>query len=111
MIVEKFFNAILKSKIIDIYVAIAFIATAVFFIMNISLYTPFEILVGIVLVTLSFKGLAYLMVSFVIMFFDLKQKEDSVQLQQKLAKLDSLVDELALQQTKLKNNKITNHKE
>jgi len=111
MIVEKFFNAILKSKIIDIYVAIAFIATAVFFIMNISSYTPFEILVGIVLVTLSFKGLAYLMVSFVIMFFDLKQKEDSVQLQQKLAKLDSLVDELALQQTKLKNNKITNHKE
>jgi hypothetical protein len=107
MIVEKFFDNIVQSRIIDAYVATAFIATSIFFIINISLYTPTEILMSIIFVTLAFKGLAHLMVSFIIMFFDLKEKEESVELQQQLTKLDSLVDELSLQQAKIKNHQKT----
>ena len=101
--VEKFFIKIIKTKFIDFYVATAFFATVVFFILNISLYTPSEILMWIIIVTLTFKGLAHLIVSIIIMFFDLKQIEQNLEYKKQLNKLETLVNELSIQQTKIKN--------
>ena len=82
--VEKFFYKILKTRLIDTYVATAFFATTIFFILNISLYTPTEILLWVIIVTLAFKGLAHLMVAVVILFFDLSKREENLELQKKI---------------------------
>jgi len=101
--VENFFFKIIKTKFIDFYVATAFFATVIFFILNISLYTPIEILMGIIIVTLIFKGLAHLIVSIILMFYDLNKIEQNLEYKKKLNKLETLVNELSIQQAKIKN--------
>jgi len=103
--VENFFYKILETRLINTYVAAAFFATTIFFILNISLYTPSEILLWTMIVTLTFKGLAHLMVAIIIFFFDLSKREESVELRKKLNKLETLVNELSIQQAKIKNGK------
>lgn len=103
MLVESFTNRLLTSKIIDMYVATAFFATLVYFIFNAHSYTPIEMMFGVVLVTIAFKGLAHLMVSMIVLFYDFDNKKESASFNESVSKIDGLLNDLALQRTKVKS--------
>lgn len=102
MVVENFTNRLIASRIIDTYVATAFFATLIFFVFNAHAYTPIEMIFGVIIVTIGFKGMAHLIVSLVIVMYDLDHKVDENKFQEQSSKIDGLLNDLALQQTKLK---------
>ena len=101
MVVENFSKKLLQSNIRSVYIATPFFATLIFFVINANAYTPLEMLFGVTLVTIAFKGLANLMVSLVILLFNLDKKAKNIELQAMTSKIDNLLNELALQKTKL----------
>ena len=101
MIVENFSHKLLKSNIRSVYVATSFFATLIFFVINANAYTPIEMLTGVILVTVAFKGLSNLMISLVILLFNLDKKAKQVELEETADKINNLLNELALQKTKL----------
>lgn len=102
MVIEEFSNRVLASKIIDTYVATAFFATVVFFVLNSHAYTAIEMLFGVMIVTIAFKGLSHLMVALVIALFNLDNKKDELEFDNQVSRIDGLLNDLALQQTKIK---------
>ena len=105
MIIEDFSTRLLASRMVDTYVATAFFATLVFFVVNATAYTPLEMMLGVVIVTIGFKGLSHLMVGLVIVFFNLDNRKDEMEFNEKVAHIDGLLNDLALQQTKIKTQK------
>jgi hypothetical protein len=103
MKIDDFSNIYVKSNIINAYVAASFFATTIYFIININLYTPIEIIGTIILVTVTFKGLANIMFSLVIAFFNLENKEEAVAFSQTSTRINGLLDDLSLQESKLKS--------
>ena len=103
MLVENFTNRLLSSKILDVYVATAFFATLIFFVFNANAYTPLEMMFGVVFVTIAFKGLSYMMISLIILLFNLDNKKDQIAFKESSARIDGLLNDLTLQQTKLKS--------
>ncbi|MEA3354205.1 MAG: hypothetical protein U9Q33_10350 [Campylobacterota bacterium] len=105
MFVESFSKKMLNSKIFDTYVAAVFFATLIFFVLNISYYTPFEMIFWIVVVTIGFKGVANIMFSMSIALLNLDNAEDAVEFEKSSNKLESLVNDLAIQEATVKTNK------
>lgn len=108
MLVENFSNKVLRSKIIDTYVATAFFAVVIFFTLNADIYTPFEMIFGIVFVTIAFKGLAHMMVGLIISLYDFEYKKESVEFGEVSNRINGLLNDLTLQQTKIKSQKTLN---
>ena len=106
MLVEDFSSRVLRSNIVKTYVATAFFATLIFFILNANSYTPLEMMIGIVLVTIAFKGVSNMMLSLVILLFNLQRKDDSLEFEKSASNVNSLLNDLSLQQAKLKQTKI-----
>ena len=102
MNVEKFSNNIVKSNILNTYVATAFFATLIYFTINSNLYTPLEILFGVIFSTVFFKGIGNIMFSLVIVFFNLQGQEDEIEFDKLSTKVEGLLNDLALQESKLK---------
>lgn len=105
MLVESFSKKILESKIFDTYVAAVFFATLIFFVLNINNYTPFEMIFWIMIVTVGFKGIANIMFSLTIALVDIDNVEESVEFEHESNKLESLVNDLAIQEATVKTNK------
>ncbi|MEA3288579.1 MAG: hypothetical protein U9Q04_00245 [Campylobacterota bacterium] len=105
MLVESFSKKILESKIFDTYVAAVFFATLIFFVLNINNYTPFEMIFWIMIVTVGFKGIANIMFSLTIALVDIDNAEESVEFEHESNKLESLVNDLAIQEATVKTNK------
>ena len=104
MLVEDFSSRVLRSNIVKTYVATAFFATLIFFILNANSYTPLEMMIGIVLVTIAFKGVSNMMLSLVILLFNLQRKDDSLEFEKSASNVNSLLNDLSLQQAKIKTN-------
>ena len=104
MLVEDFSSRVLRSNIVKTYVATAFFATLIFFILNANSYTPLEMMIGIVLVTIAFKGVSNMMLSLVILLFNLQRKDDSLEFEKSALNVNSLLNDLSLQQAKIKTN-------
>ena len=104
MIVENFSHKLLNSSIRNTYVATAFFATLIFFVINANSYTPIEMLFGVTIVTIAFKGLSNMMVSLVILLFNLDNKEEQLEFEKTSQRINGLLNELSLQQTKLKTS-------
>jgi hypothetical protein len=102
MNIEKFSSILVRSNITNTYVATAFFATLIYFTINSNLYTPIEILFGVVLSTIFFKGIANIMFSLVIILFNLKTQEDELAFDKLSTKVDGLLSDLSLQESKLK---------
>lgn len=108
MLVEEFSNKVLRSKVIDTYVATAFFAVLVFFVLNSDVYTPFEMMFGVVFVTIAFKGLAHMMIALIILLYSFDNKRESTEFGEISSRINGLVNDLTLQQTKIKAQKTLN---
>jgi len=103
MNVEKFSNSLVRSNILNTYVATAFFATMIYFTINANLYTPIEMLFGIIMSTIFFKGIGNIMFSLVVALFNLQNQEDEIEFDKLTTKVNGLLNDLALQESKLKS--------
>ena len=109
MIVENFSKKIITSRLLDTYVAASFFATLIFFVLNSNVYTPFEMILGVIIVTTAFKSIANIMLSMTISLVNLNNEQDSIEFEEASNKLESLVNDLAIQEASvqsMKNKKI-----
>ena len=108
MVIEKFSKKMVDSGIFNTYVATAFFASLIFFVLNSSVFTPLEMMFGIVTMTIIFKGVANIMLSMTISLVSLDNQEDHVSFKKDSDTLESLVNDLAIQEAAIqstKNNK------
>ena len=103
MNIESFSDNLVKSNILNTYVATAFFASMIYFTINSNLYTPIEMLFGIVFSTVFFKGIGNIMFSLVIALFNLQNQEDEMAFDKLSTKVNGLLNDLALQESKLKS--------
>ena len=106
MIIEDFSYRLVSSKMMNTYVATAFFSTLIFFVLNANSYTPMEMIMGVVVVTVAFKGVSNMMLSLVILLFNLENKEQALEFENTSSKVNGLLHELSLQQTKIKSNQV-----
>lgn len=98
MIIERFSNNIVGSGIFRLYIATGFFSTLIFFVVNANQFTPLEMLLGIVGVTILLKGICNFMLSLIIMFFNLEGKKDEMNFEYNSEKIDSLLNDLTIQE-------------
>ena len=106
---EEFSQHLLQSRIFDTYVAAVFFGTVVFFVLNASFYTPVEMMIGIVFCTILFKGLANIMIAMTISLFPLSNEQDRMDFEKSSNTLESLVNDLAIQEAATQSNKTINN--
>jgi hypothetical protein len=83
----------------------------IFFVLNANQYTPFEMIFWIVLVTIAFKGIANIMFSLTVSLMKLDNTQDAIEFEKAANKLESLVNDLAIQEAAVQSKKNTNKKE
>ena len=105
MVIEKFSRKMLESRIFNTYVATVFFSTLIFFVINSSVFTPLEMMFGIVSATILFKGVANIMLSMTISLVSLDNEQDSVAFKKESDNLESLVNDLAIQEAAIQSNK------
>jgi hypothetical protein len=98
----------LASKIFDTYVAAGFFATVIFFVLNASIYTPIEMTTAVVLVTTAFKGISHIMFSMTISLINLDNQHDAIDFEKSSNKLESLVNDLAIQKAAVLSGRANN---
>jgi hypothetical protein len=103
MNIESFSNNLVRSNILNTYVATAFFGSMIYFTINSNLYTPIEMLFGVIFSTIFFKGIGNIMFSLVIALFNLQNQEDEIAFDRLSTKVDGLLNDLALQESKLKS--------
>ena len=108
MVVEDFSKKLLSSKIFDTYVSTVFFAVLIFFVLNANYYTPFEMIFWIVLVTIGFKGVANIMFSLTVSLMKLDNTQDAIAFEKSANKLESLVNDLAIQEAAVQSKKNNN---
>lgn len=97
MIVEKFSQGVLNSGVLRLYIATGFFATLIFFVINSDLFTPIEMLFGVVAVTIILKGISNLMLSLIIVLFSLDNKREELEFKHTSDKIDALLADLTIQ--------------
>jgi len=105
MVVEKFSRKILESRIFNTYVAAVFFSSVIFFVLNSSIFTPMEMMFGIVCITIFFKGIANIMLSMTISFVSLDNQHDINEFKKSSDDLESLVNDLAIQEAAIQSHK------
>ena len=105
---EEFSKRLLQSKIFDTYVAAVFFGTIIFFVLNADFYTPIEMMFWVVFVTILFKGLANIMLSLLIALFNLSNEQHRLEFEKASDDLDSLVNDLAIQEAAVQSAKTNN---
>ena len=101
MDIEKFSNNIVRSNILTTYVATAFFATLIYFVINANLYTPIEMVFGVIISTVFFKSIGNIMFSLLIALFNLQNKEEEMAFDKLSTNVEGLLNDLALQESKL----------
>lgn len=97
MIVEKFSQNVINSGIFRLYIATGFFATLIFFVVNADLYTPLEMIFGIIGVTVILKGVSNMMLSLIILLFNLDNKREELDFKYNEEKIDAMLAELTVQ--------------
>ena len=106
MTIEKFSKRMIESGIFNTYVATVFFSSVIFFVLNASIFTPLEMMFGIVASTILFKGVANIMLSMTISLVNLDNQQNSVEFKKDSDNLESLVNDLAIQEAAIQSNKI-----
>ena len=96
MVIERFSQAVVNSRIFSIYTASASFATSIFFIINADLFTPIEMLLGIILTTIILKGISNMMLSMIISLFSLDNKRSEFDFKYNEEKIQVMLNELAV---------------
>lgn len=105
MVVERFSQNVVNSGVFRLYIATGFFATVIFFVINADLFTPFEMILGIVGVTIALKGISNLMLSLVISFFSLDNRKQELNFKYNEEKIDAMLNELNVQEIISANEK------
>ncbi len=104
MVIENFSRKVISSGVFNSFIATGFFATLIFFIFNSHLFTPFEMMFGIVLVTIALKGISNIMFSLIILLFDLKGDRDAHHFKVAEDKLGLLIHEMQMKEAKAKSS-------
>ena len=99
MVVERFSQSIVTSGILKLYIATGFFGTLIFFVLNSELFTPLEMIFGIVAVTIILKGIANIMLSLIIGSFSLQNKKDELEFKHNSDNIDSVLADLTIQES------------
>lgn len=99
MVVEKFSQNILNSGILKLYIATGFFASLIFFVLNSDLYTPMEMMIGMVAVTVVLKGISNIMLALLVGLFSLDNKREELDFKHNSDKIDSLLADLTIQES------------
>lgn len=106
MVVEKFSQSIINSGLFRLYIATGFFATLIFFVVNADLFTPLEMLFGIVGVTVALKGVSNMMLSLVILLFNLDNKREELDFKYNEEKINAMMNELTVQEAQAAGQKV-----
>lgn len=105
MVVERFSQNVINSGIFRLYIATGFFATLIFFVINADLYTPMEMIFGIVGVTIVLKGVSNMMLSLIILLFNLDNKKKELEFKYNEEKINAMMAELGVQDAQNIGNK------
>jgi len=97
MVVERFSQNVINSGIFRLYIATGFFATLIFFVINADLYTPLEMIFGIIGVTIILKGVTNMMLSLIILLFNLDNKRKELDFKYNEEKINAMMAELGVQ--------------
>lgn len=103
MIIERFSKTVIASGIFRIYVAIGFFGTSLFFIFNVHLFTPMEMVLGVIFTTIFLKTMSNVMLSLLILLFNLDNKKAELDFKYHTQKIDELMSELTTSESNNKN--------
>lgn len=106
MVVERFSKSVINSGIFKIYIATGFFATLIFFVINAELFTPIEIILGVIFITVILKGISNMMLSMIILLFSLDNKKNELEFNAKAERIDMLLSELKSQDAELNSIKV-----
>ncbi|XOB61599.1 hypothetical protein ACMC56_13470 [Campylobacterota bacterium DY0563] len=107
MVVERFSQNVINSGIFRLYIATGFFATLIFFVINADLYTPLEMIFGIIGVTIVLKGLSNMMLSLIILLFNLDNKRKELDYKYNEEKINAMMAELGVQDAQTSGPKTT----
>ena len=105
MVIERFSQNLMNSGLFKTYIATGFFATLLFFLFNSELFTPIEMLVGIIFITLLLKGLSNIMISLIISLFSLENKRKEFEFKYNEEKINAMLNELVVKDIMDLNNK------
>lgn len=105
VIVERFTQNMINSGLFRLYIASGFFATSVFFVINAELFSPLEMILGVIGVTIALKGITNLMLSMIILLFSLDNKESEMDFKYQSERIDSLLNELQISSSTAKSSK------
>lgn len=105
MVVERFSQGVINSGLFKLYIATGFFATLIFFVINADLFTPLEMIVGIIGITITLKGITNMMLSLVILFFNFDNKQAQIDFEYNAEKIDTILAELAIKEASVNNSK------
>ncbi|TLP36995.1 hypothetical protein [Arcobacter arenosus] len=97
MVVERFSQSVINSGVFRLYIATGFFATLIFFVVNADLYTPLEMIFGIIGVTIVLKGVSNMMLSLIILLFNLDAKREELNFKYNEEKINAMMAELGVQ--------------
>jgi hypothetical protein len=106
MVVENFSRKVVSSGIFNTFIATGFFATLIFFVLNAHLFTPWEIVFGTVLVTIGLKGISNIMLSLVILLFNLENIKSGNDIKLAEDKIDLLLNDMKMKEANIKAIKL-----
>lgn len=98
MVIERFSQTVINSGVFRLYIAIGFFATLIFFILNAELFTPMEMILGIILITIVLKGVSNMMLSLIISLFSLDNKRKEFDFKYNEEKIQIMLNELSVKE-------------
>ena len=98
MIIERFSQTVINSGVFRLYIAAGFFATLIFFTVNADFFTPMEMILGIILVTVTLKGVSNLMLSLIISLFNLDNKRSEFDFKYNEEKIQVMLNELSVKE-------------
>ncbi len=98
MVVERFSQNVINSGLFRLYIATGFFASLIFFVVNAELFTPIEMIIGIMGITTILKGISNIMLSLIISLFSLENKKEEIDFNYNDEKIDAMMSELNVQE-------------
>jgi hypothetical protein len=100
MTIETFTSNVIRTGIFKTYIATGFFALLIFFTINSNLYTPMEMMIAVVILTVALKSVANMMLSLLILLFDYSSAEDEQKFKIEEEKLNLLLSEVKMNQAR-----------
>ena len=105
MVVARFSQNVINSGLFRLYISTGFFATIIFFVINADFFTPMEMILGIIGVTIVLKGISNIMLSLIITLFSLDNKRSELDFKYNEEKIEAMMNELNVQEVMASSGK------